>query len=139
MYHLLPYKKFSTEKRTYVNKGCNLLNPYRFVVNTYPLMNYPVLRTNVILMIINWGLTSFLFEANYRSSANLPYSIYIVYTIYAFLEFPSDMASIWGLEIIGRRWSAVSSLAGFSVIMIICIPLINHPLVLTVLGMYYVY
>ena len=99
----------------------------------------PVLRKNVILMIINWGLTSFLFEANYRSSANLPYSIYIVYTIFAFLEFPSDMASIWGLEIIGRRWSSVSSLAGFSVIMIICIPLINHPLVLTVLGMYYVH
>ena len=46
------------------------------------------------------------------------------------------MASIWGLEIIGRRWSSVSSLAGFSVIMIICIALINHPLVLTVLGMY---
>ena len=46
------------------------------------------------------------------------------------------MASIWGLEIIGRRWSAVSSLAGFSVIMIICIALIDNPLVLTVLGMY---
>ena len=28
----LPYKKYFTEKITYVNKGCNLLNPYILTV-----------------------------------------------------------------------------------------------------------
>ena len=44
---------------------------YRIVSSTnlsvLDLFKTPVLRTNVILMILNWGLTSFLFEANYRS------------------------------------------------------------------------
>ena len=99
------------------------------------LFKTPVLRQNVILMIFNWSLTSLLFEANYRSIANLPFSIYIVYTIYSFLECPSDIASIWGLDIFGRRWSAVSSLAGFSILMFVCIPVIHQTLAVTVLGM----
>ena len=99
------------------------------------LFKTPVLRSNIVLMIFNWGLTSFLFESNFRNIANLPYSIYLTYTIYSCLEFPSDILSIWGLDIIGRRWSAVTSLTGFCVTMIICIPLIHNDLVVTVVGM----
>ena len=71
----------------------------------------------------------------YRNVANLPYSIYWTYTIYSFLECPSDLLSIWGLDVIGRRWSAASSLFGFCVMMIICIPFIHNNLVVTILGM----
>ena len=39
---LLPYKKCVIEKKTYVNKECNLLNPYLLtVLLTIPLINYP--------------------------------------------------------------------------------------------------
>ena len=93
------------------------------------------LRSNVVSMILNWGLTSFLFEANFRNVANLPYSIYWTFAIYSLLEFPSDIVSIWGLDIIGRRFSAVASLGSFSVMMIICVPLIDNTLLVTIFGM----
>ena len=40
--HFVSFKKFANEKRTYVNKGCNLLISYVLTVLChYPLMNYP--------------------------------------------------------------------------------------------------
>ena len=104
-------------------------------VSILDLFKTPNLRSNVIFMILNWGLTSFLFEANFRNVANLPYSIYWTFAIYSLLEFPSDIASIWGLDIIGRRFSAVASLGSFSVMTIICIPLIDNTLLVTIFGM----
>ena len=103
-------------------------------VSILDLFKTPNLRSNVISMILNWGLTSFLFEANFRNVANLPYSIYWTFAIYSLLEFPSDIASIWGLDIIGRRFSAVVTLGSFSVMMIICIPLIDDTLLVTIFG-----
>ena len=102
-------------------------------VSILDLFKTPNLRSNVISMILNWGLTSFLFEANFRNVANLPYSIYWTFAIYSLLEFPSDIASIWGLDIIDRRFSAVVTLGSFSVMMIICIPLIDDTLLVTYL------
>ena len=99
------------------------------------LFKTPVLRSNIIFMILNWGLTSFLFEANYRNVANLPYSIFWTFTLYSLLEFPSDIVSIWGLDFIGRRFSAVASLGSFSIMMMICIPLIDNTLLVTIFGM----
>ena len=103
-------------------------------VSILDLFKTPNLRSNVISMILNWGLTSFLFEANFRNVANLPYSIYWTFAIYSLLEFPSDIASIWGLDVIGRRFSAVITLGSFSVMMIICIPLIDDTLLVTIFG-----
>ena len=103
-------------------------------VSILDLFKTPNLRSNVISMILNWGLTSFLFEANFRNVANLPYSIYWTFAIYSLLEFPSDIASIWGLVISGRRFSAVVTLGSFSVMMIICIPLIDDTLLVTIFG-----
>ena len=99
------------------------------------LFKTPVLRRNVILMILNWSLTSLLFESNYRNIENLPYSIYITYTIYSFFEFPSDIASIWGLDWMGRRWSAILGLAGFFVTVFINIFAIDYSKVVTAMGM----
>ena len=103
-------------------------------VSILDLFKTPNLRSNVISMMLNWGLTSFLFEANFRNVANLPYSIYWTFAIYSLLEFPSDIASIWGLDVIGRRFSAVITLGSFSVMMIICIPLIDDTLLVTIFG-----
>ena len=51
-----------------------------------------------------------------------------------FWSFPL-IASIWGLDIIGRRFSAVISLGSFSIMMLICIPLIDNTLLVTIFGM----
>ena len=80
-------------------------------LSVFGLFKTPVLRKNVILMILNTSLTFCLYEVNLRNIENLPLSIYLTFVIYSFLEFPSDLASVWGLDIIGRRWSAVISLA----------------------------
>ena len=57
-----------------------------------------------------------MFEGHIRNIANLDYSIYITFTISSMLEFPADLLAIWGLNFIGRRWSAFLSqlLAGIS-------------------------
>ncbi len=99
------------------------------------LFKTPILRANVFLMIANWSLTSMLFESNLRNVENLPFSIYVTYTIYSFFEFPSDIAAIWGLEILGRRWSACLSLLAFSLTSFICIFSLENSIVITVMGM----
>jgi hypothetical protein len=38
---LLPYEKSVPEKRTYVNKGCNLLNPLLTVLLALPFNDLP--------------------------------------------------------------------------------------------------
>ncbi len=99
------------------------------------LFKSPVLRKNVILMIVNWSLTSALYEMNMRNIENLPYSIYLTFSIYSVLEFPSDIASIWGLDSIGRRWSSVLSLTGFFISAFVCVIFFQISLVVTVMGM----
>ena len=86
-------------------------------------------------MIINWSLTSLLFDGHIRNVDSLQYSIYWTFTISSFIELPADLASIWGLEIIGRRWSAVVSLLAFAVTMFISTIIIDNVLWLTILAM----
>ena len=75
------------------------------------LFKTPVLRTNIILMIINWSLTSFLYEANYRNIANLPYSIYWTFTIYRYtLQIVDSLTFFHGPLTI---WSSTSQLCLF--------------------------
>lgn len=52
-----------------------------------------------------------MFDAHIRNISNLNYSIYTTFTISAALELPADILVIWGLNIFGRRWSAVVSQA----------------------------
>ena len=51
------------------------------------------------------------------------------------IEFPSDMLAIWGLDRIGRRWSAVLSLLGFFFTMFISTVVFDNFLVVTILAM----
>ena len=99
------------------------------------LFKTPILRRNVLLMIINWSLTSILFDAHIRNVDSLQYSIYWTFTISSFIELPADLLSIWGLEIIGRRWSAVVSLLAFSITMFVSTIIIDNVLWLTILAM----
>ena len=99
------------------------------------LFKTPILRRNVLLMIINWSLTSILFDAHIRNLDSLEYSIYWTFTISSFIELPADLLSIWGLEIIGRRWSAVVSLVAFSITMFVSTIIIDNVLWLTILAM----
>ena len=61
-----------------------------------------------------------LFDAHIRNIRNLNYSIYATFTVSAALELPADLAAIWGLNWLGRRWSAFLSLALSGVCMAVC-------------------
>merc|ERR1719495_2574633 len=99
------------------------------------LFKSPVLRRNVGLMIINWSLTSVIFDGHLRNIENLKFSIYWTFTISSMIEFPSDLLAIWGLDRIGRRWSAVFSLLGFFFTMFISTVIFDNFLVVTILAM----
>lgn len=60
-----------------------------------------------------------MFDGHIRNIGNLDYSIYWTFTISALLEFPSDVLAIFGLNVIGRRWSAFLSQALAGICMII--------------------
>ena len=99
------------------------------------LFKSPVLRRNVGLMIINWSLTSVIFDGHLRNIENLKFSIYWTFTISSMIELPSDLLAIWGLDRIGRRWSAVLSLLGFFFTMFISTVIFDNFLVVTILAM----
>jgi hypothetical protein len=61
-----------------------------------------------------------LFDAHIRNIGNLNYSIYATFTISAALELPADLAAIWGLNWLGRKWSAFLSLALSGICMAVC-------------------
>ena len=61
-----------------------------------------------------------LFDAHIRNIRNLNYSIYATFTVSAALELPADLAAIWGLNWLGRRWSAFLSLALSGGCMAVC-------------------
>ena len=48
-------------------------------------------------------LASLEFDCTVRNITNLDFSIYVSFCISAALEFPADMLSIVGLEVLGRR------------------------------------
>jgi hypothetical protein len=60
------------------------------------------------------------FDGHVRNIGNLNFSLYVTFTISILLELPADLLAIWGLNNIGRRWSACLSLALSSVAMIFC-------------------
>jgi len=104
-------------------------------LNCLDLFKSPMLRKNMVLMILIWSLTSVLFDGNMRNIVNLKFSIYWTFTISAIIELPSDLLAIWGLDLIGRRWSAVLSLFGYFFTMVVTIILFENVLAVTILAM----
>ena len=84
------------------------------------LFKEPQLRKNVILTILLYVSTYLIFDGHCRNIENLDFSIYISFTISSFLELPSDLLSIVGMDYIGRRWSSAISLALSGVFLLPC-------------------
>eukprot|EP00094_Tigriopus_californicus_P000701 TCALIF_00679-PA protein Name:"Similar to Slc22a21 Solute carrier family 22 member 21 (Mus musculus)" AED:0.35 eAED:0.35 QI:0/0.87/0.55/0.88/0.87/0.77/9/0/461 len=99
------------------------------------LVKTPNLRKNFIIMALVFMLTYGLFDANVRIIGNLDQSIYITFTISSFLELPADLLAIWGLDAIGRRWSAFISMFLSGIAMGVGALLTDYPLVVTIITM----
>lgn len=87
-------------------------------------------------MIIVFMMANGLFDMNVRIIGNLEQSIYVTFTISSFLELPADLLAIWGLDLIGRRWSTFISLFFSGVVMGAAALFTSYPLVVTVLTMF---
>ncbi|TRY75750.1 hypothetical protein TCAL_00766 [Tigriopus californicus] len=100
------------------------------------LMRKPNLRKNFIIMVIVFMLTYGLFDTNVRVIGNLEQSIYITFTISSFLELPADLLAILGLDWIGRRWSAFTSLLFSGIAMGVGSLMTSYPLIVMILTMF---
>jgi MFS family permease len=76
-----------------------------------------------------------LFDGHIRNIENLEHSIYWTFTLSSFLELPSDLLSIIGLEVVGRRWSAVLSLVGSGIAMMMCAVFHSQVMLVTIMAM----
>ena len=63
--------------------------------------------------------TTILFDLMVRIIGNLDHSIYWTFTVSSFMELPADLATIWGSEFFGRRWSIAGGLLISSVFMVV--------------------
>ncbi|XP_059098093.1 solute carrier family 22 member 1-like [Tigriopus californicus] len=101
----------------------------------WDLFKTPNMRKNFILMVIVFMFTHGLFDMNVRIIGNLEQSIFITFTISAFLELPADLLAIVGLDWIGRRWSAFLSLILSGIAMLTGALLTSYPIALLIMTM----
>lgn len=102
------------------------LNPgfhLKFCSNNYTyldLFRTPEMRKISILVILTWAVISCIFDTTVRNISNLNFEFYLSFMIAASMELPADLASIWGINWLGRRWSASLSLIGCGLTMLPC-------------------
>ena len=102
-----------------LNPGFNL----KFCSNNYTyldLFRTPEMRKISILVILTWAVISCIFDTTVRNISNLNFEFYLSFMIAASMELPADLASIWGINWLGRRWSASLSLIGCGLTMLPC-------------------
>ncbi len=99
------------------------------------LFTTPRLRRNFVVMIATWMLIAGMFDAHIRNIANLDYSIYATFTISSLLELPADLLAIWGLNFLGRRWSACLSQLLAGICSFLCPLFFGMPRAVTFLAM----
>ena len=68
-----------------------------------------------LIMVINC-----IFDTTVRNITNLNFEFYLSFMIATSMELPADLLSIFGINWIGRRWSAFLSLFACGVTMIVC-------------------
>ncbi len=68
-----------------------------------------------------------MFDGHIRNIANLRYSIYATFTISSLLELPADLLAAWGLNWLGRRWSACLSQLLAAACTLVCPIFFGHP------------
>ena len=78
------------------------------------------MRRVSVLCIILFMVISCVFDTTVRNIANLNFEFYLSFMIAALMELPADLASIWGINWLGRRWSASLSLIGCGLTMLPC-------------------
>ena len=78
------------------------------------------MRRNVILATALFMVISCLFDATLRNISNLNVEFYLSFMIATSMELPADLASIWGINWLGRRWSASLALALCALTMLPC-------------------
>ena len=78
------------------------------------------MRKISILVIMTWAVISCIFDTTVRNISNLNFEFYLSFMIAASMELPADLASIWGINWLGRRWSASLSLIGCGLTMLPC-------------------
>ena len=61
-----------------------------------------------------------MFDGHVRNITNLRFSIYVTFIVSSMIELPADLATIWGLDNLGRRWSAFLSMFLSAVAMVLC-------------------
>ena len=84
------------------------------------LFKSPEMRKVSILIILLWMVISCIFDTTVRNISNLNFEFYLSFMIAASMELPADLASIVGINWLGRRWSASISLLLTGVTMVIC-------------------
>ena len=78
------------------------------------------MRKISILVIMVWAVISCIFDTTVRNISNLNFEFYLSFMIAASMELPADLASIWGINWLGRRWSASLSLICCGLTMLPC-------------------
>ena len=78
------------------------------------------MRRISFLIILLWMIISCVFDTTVRLITNLKFEFYYSFMIAASMELPADLASIWGINWLGRRWSASLSLIGCGLTMLPC-------------------
>ena len=68
-----------------------------------------------LIMVINC-----IFDTTVRNITNLNFEFYLSFMIATSMELPADLASIFGINLIGRRWSAFLSLFTCGITMLVC-------------------
>ena len=95
----------------------------KFCSNNYTyldLFRTPEMRKITILVILTWAVISCIFDTTVRNISNLNFEFYLSFMIAASMELPADLASIVGINWLGRRWSASLSLIGCGLTMLPC-------------------
>merc|ERR1719357_2099005 len=93
------------------------------------------MRRVILITTLMWTLIRLVFDSTVRNITNLSYSIYATFAISAALEFPADLLSIIGLEVLGRRWSASLSMLLVCILTLPCAWLADMPTPQAVLSM----
>ncbi len=83
------------------------------------MKNYPTVRKRLLIMVLAVFFTFFLFFIHIFNITNLEMSILLSFTVSSIIEFPGDVAPIFGLEWFGRRWSWAVSLATSGIFMLV--------------------
>lgn len=78
------------------------------------------MRRISILVILLWAVISCIFDTTVRNISNLNFEFYLSFMIAASMELPADLCSIWGINWLGRRWSASLSLIMCGLTMLPC-------------------